>query len=161
MRISEWSSDVCSSDLVDHALMHGIGPRLAAVGLFGGYIRNVEDRDPATWLRHIAAFDFGAELVHDAPFPEWTPALEAEVAAQWRDRLRTPGAAALLDDRDRTTARIARWHAPPAQVGRSHPSFARDYRDGREKFLDAASQAGARMEAHCLPDRPGPDGKPL
>src|SRR3546814_5604806 len=37
----------------------------------------------------------------------------------------------------------------------------RDYRDGREKFLDAASQAGARMEAHCLPDRTGPDGKPL
>src|SRR3546814_19616017 len=64
---------------VDHALMHGIGPRLAAVGLFGGYILNVEDRDPATWLRHIAAFDFGAELVHDAPFPEWTQALEAEV----------------------------------------------------------------------------------
>src|SRR3546814_20095005 len=77
-----------------------------------------------------------------------------------RDRLRTPGAAALLDDRDRTTARIARWHAPPAQVGRSHPSFARDYRDGREKFLDAASQAGARMEAPCLPDRTGPAGAP-
>src|SRR3546814_15305447 len=78
---------------VDHALMHGIGPRLAAVGLFGGYILNVEDRDPATWLRPIAAFDFGAELVHDAPFPEWTPALEAAVAAHWRDRLRPPGAA--------------------------------------------------------------------
>src|SRR3546814_18065607 len=78
-----------------------------------------------------------------------------------RDRLRTPGAAALLDDRDRTTARIARWHAPPAQVGRSHPSFARDYRDGREKFLDAASQAGARMEAHSLPERTRPAGNPI
>src|SRR3546814_17409396 len=105
MRISDWSSDVCSSDLldrevtgfvanrmqmalarealqmiargeatvaqVDHALMHGIGPRLAAVGLFGGYILHVEDRDPATWLRPLAAFDFGAELVPDAPFPAW------------------------------------------------------------------------------------------
>lgn len=146
---------------VDHALMHGVGPRLAAVGLFGGYILNVPDHDPATWLRHIAAFDFGAGLVHGEPFPEWTPALQAEVAAQWRDRIRVPGPAALLDDRDRTTARIARWHAPPAQVGRSHPSFARDYRDARARFLDAASRAGARLEEHRLPDRTGPDGKPL
>src|SRR3546814_5222112 len=50
---------------LDAALMHGIGPRFSAVGLFGGYVLNMRDADPDAWLTHIAAFDFGRDLVHE------------------------------------------------------------------------------------------------
>src|SRR3546814_6900462 len=35
MRISDWSSDVCSSDLVEFAHRSGVVPRLVAVGIDG------------------------------------------------------------------------------------------------------------------------------
>lgn len=147
---------------IDEALQTGIGPRFAAVGLFGGYILNVPDHDPDQWLEHIAAFDFGAELVHRDPFPEWTPELREKVASQWRQRIGNDGAAALLDRRDRLSPRIAALASPAGErPSGPHPSFAADYQDAREKFLDAAAGANAFLEHHCLPGHDGPDGRPL
>lgn len=147
---------------VDEALQGGIGPRFAAVGLFGGYILNVPDNDPDQWLAHIAEFDFGAELVHQGPFPEWTPALREKVAAQWRARIGSDGAAALLDRRDRLSSRIAALASPAGErPSGPHPSFAADYQDARDKFLDAAAAVDALLEHHRLPGHDGPDGKPL
>lgn len=151
---------------VDEALMGGIGPRLAAVGLFGGYILNVANHDPDQWLAHIAAFDFGADLVHQEPFPEWTAELCERVAAQWRGRIGPDGAAPLLDRRDRLSPRIVALAAatPDQNIERPsdpHPSFAADYQEARAKFLDAAAGVGAAIEHHRLPGQDGPDGRPL
>ena len=146
---------------VDAALMHGIGPRTAAVGLFGGYALNIRDADPAAWLTHIAAFDFGRELVHDDPCPAWTPELQARVAAEWRARLADPGPAALRDRRDAMAVAIARLHDDRPAPAAPHPAFAEDYSAARAKFRDAAGRAGAILEAHRLPGHDGPDGEPL
>ena len=93
---------------VDHALMHGVGPRFAAVGLFGGYILNIPGHDVERWLDHLAEFKFGEELVHSEPMPEWTPELRSVVASQWRERLRTVGTDALRRARDSMSLAIAR-----------------------------------------------------
>lgn len=146
---------------VDAALMHGVGLRTAAVGLFGGYVLNVRNADPAAWLAHIAAFDFGRDLVHDEPFPEWTPALEAMVVAQWHDRIGAPGPAGLRERRDTMAVRIARMQDDAPPPADQHPAFAPDYRAARARFRAAAERAGATMEAHALPDQTGPDGEPL
>jgi len=146
---------------VDAALMHGIGPRIAAVGLFGGYALNIRDTDPAAWLDHIASFDFGSELVHRGPFPAWTPELQARVAAEWRARLADPGPAALRDRRDDMAVRIARLHDDRPAAADPHPAFAEDYSAARGKFRDAAQRAGATLEAHRLPSHDGPNGEPL
>lgn len=146
---------------VDEALMHGIGPRTAGVGLFGGYALNIRDADPAAWLDHIAAFDFGEELVHRDPFPAWTPELRDRVAAEWRARLADPGAATLRDRRDHMAVRIAALHEDRPAAADPHPAFAEDYSAARGKFRDAAHRAGAEVEAHRLPGHDGPGGEPL
>lgn len=97
-----------SISAVDEALMHGVGPRFAAVGLFGGYILNIPGHDVERWLDHLAEFKFGEDLVHTGPLPEWTPELRATVAGQWRERLRTVGTEALRRARDRMSLAIAR-----------------------------------------------------
>src|SRR3546814_8084979 len=73
---------------LDAALMHGIGPRFSAVGLFGGYVLNMRDADPDAWLTHIAAFDFGRDLVHGEPFPRWTPARSEEHTSELQSLMR-------------------------------------------------------------------------
>lgn len=93
---------------IDDALMHGLGPRFAAVGLFGGYILNIPSHDVDRWLDHLAEFNFGEDLVHAGPLPEWTDELRAKVAAQWRERVERTGIDKLHRTRDALAHKIAR-----------------------------------------------------
>src|SRR3546814_16536523 len=79
MRISDWSSDVCSSDLVAQKLM---GERVAIVGL-GGTGAYVLDQVAKTAVARIDLFDDDYYLQHNA--------------------FRAPGAASLEDLRERPT----------------------------------------------------------
>src|SRR3546814_11648763 len=52
MRISDWSSDVCSSDLLDRLLNGGVAGRVAVISSFGAeaavLLKLVADKAPAT-----------------------------------------------------------------------------------------------------------------
>lgn len=85
---------------IDCALMHGIGVRWAAVGMFGAYLLNLPDRDVNAWLDHFEDFGCGAAIVHTEPFPDWSPEIRDTVAGQWRARVEQSGADALLAERD-------------------------------------------------------------
>lgn len=85
---------------VDFALMHGIGARWAAVGMFGAYFLNLPAPDVQAWLAHFERIRFGEELVHTEPFPEWTPAVQKLIAEQWRARIDRTGRDVLLKERD-------------------------------------------------------------
>jgi len=93
---------------VDFALMHGIGVRWAAVGMFGSYFLNLPDQDVRAWLDHFERFDFGQSIVHAEPFPEWSPQLREIVTQQWQRRVQQTGAAALLRERDALAIELAR-----------------------------------------------------
>lgn len=93
---------------VDFALMHGIGVRWAAVGMFGAYFLNLPDQDVRAWLDHFERFEFGEPIVHLEPFPEWSPELRQTVAQQWRQRVQQTGADALLHERDALAIELAR-----------------------------------------------------
>lgn len=147
---------------IDAALMHGIGPRFAAVGMFNGFALNVPSHDPSDWLDHIERFDFGAALVHTDPWPTWTTQDRDRIASEWRAHLSAQGISALADRRDRLTAAACAMHSPAsAGTVTSHPHFSVDYQEARRKFRAAASAAGAILETHHLPEHTGPDGKPL
>ncbi|MGD9599273.1 MAG: 3-hydroxyacyl-CoA dehydrogenase family protein [Steroidobacteraceae bacterium] len=85
---------------VDYALMHGIGVRWAAVGMFGAYFLNLPDRDVGAWLDHFEHFGFGESIVHTGPFPDWSSQLRATIAQQWQQRVQQVGAEALQRERD-------------------------------------------------------------
>src|SRR3546814_12468345 len=97
----------------------------------------MRDADPDAWLAHIAAFDFGRDLVHGEPFPRWTPALQAMVARQWQGRIADPGPDGLRARRDRLAVRIARLQGEGAPPTGPHPAFAHDHPNresvGRER----------------------------
>lgn len=97
---------------VDHVLMHGIGLRWAAVGMFGAYLLNLPSRDVDAWLDHLEQFDFGASLVHTGPFPEWSPRLRQSIAEQWRARVEPTGADVLLHERDSIAIELTRRRTP-------------------------------------------------
>lgn len=97
---------------VDFALMHGVGVRWAAVGLFGAYFLNLADPDVHTWLDHFKNFDCGEPIVHTGAFPEYTPQWSATVAQQWEARIRQTGADALLRERDALAIELARRREP-------------------------------------------------
>lgn len=85
---------------IDHVLMHGIGARWAAVGMFGAYALNLPRHDVKEWLAHLEEFAFGAGIVHAGPFPGWSPEDLEAIAIQWAARLERTGAGALLEQRD-------------------------------------------------------------
>lgn len=91
---------------IDAALMFGLAPRIAAVGMFGGFVLNLRDHDPERWLNHIAAIGFGETLVHSAPLPPWTESSQTRLIEQWRDRIGDTDK--LLQRRDRLAATISR-----------------------------------------------------
>jgi len=92
---------------IDFALMHGIGVRWAAVGMFGAYFLNLPDQDVRAWLDHFERFDFGESIVHTEPFPDWSPQLRETVTQQWRERVQQTGADALLRERDALAIELA------------------------------------------------------
>ena len=110
---------------VDDALMDGVGPRFAAVGLFGGYILNLPSRDAGQWLDHLAEFDFGEGLVHSGPIPDWSEALRSRIAAQWRERVETVGAEELRRMRDALVCKIARLQEAERDGGGAAPADSR------------------------------------
>lgn len=93
---------------VDFALMHGIGVRWAAVGMFGAYFLNLADRDVHAWLDHFERFECGASIVHTESFPEWSSRLRSTVARQWQERIEEAGADSLLQERDALAIELAR-----------------------------------------------------
>lgn len=93
---------------VDFALMHGIGVRWAAVGMFGAYFLNLPDRDVNAWLDHFESFNCGESIVHTEPFPDWSQQLRAAIASQWQARVEQAGADALLRERDAVAIEFAR-----------------------------------------------------
>lgn len=93
---------------VDFALMHGIGVRWAAVGMFGAYFLNLKDCDVHAWLDHFERFDYGASIVHTESFPEWSSQLRSTVARQWQERIEQAGAESLLQQRDTLAIELAR-----------------------------------------------------
>lgn len=94
---------------IDVALMHGIGVRWAAVGMFGAYLLNLPQRDVNAWLDHFESAGFGAKIVHTEPFPDWSRELRAAVASQWQARIEAAGPDALLRERDAMAIEISRW----------------------------------------------------
>src|SRR3546814_5209021 len=96
MRISDWSSDVCSSDLVDEQ-------REAQIAGLVGIYENMRPADAA------AIFD----------------GLDIEVLINVLDRMREQKSAAILagmnPERARqVTTELAQRQKPPAQIGRAH-----------------------------------------
>ncbi len=85
---------------IDHALMHGIGVRWAAVGMFGAYVLNLPRHDVKEWLAHLEEFAFGAGIVHAGSFPGFSRKELEAIAGQWAARLERTGERALLEQRD-------------------------------------------------------------
>lgn len=80
--------DEATVEQIDWVLMHGIGVRWAAVGVFGAYALNLPDRRPSVWLSHFENIDFGKALVHGGDFSGWTAACREQVLKQWQARFR-------------------------------------------------------------------------
>ena len=93
---------------VDHALMHGIGPRWAAVGVFGAFVLNLAEPDVERWLEHFEKIGFGESSVHTEAFSPWTPQLRQSIAQQWNSRVDAEGSAALRERRDAIAIGISR-----------------------------------------------------
>ena len=92
---------------VDRALADGLGPRFAAVGLFGGFVLNMADPKVEAWLDHFADFRFGEDLVDEGPWPDWSESARDRIASQWRGRIGTDGVEALRRRRDDLALAIA------------------------------------------------------
>lgn len=92
---------------VDRALVDGLGPRFAAVGLFGGFVLNMADPKVEAWLDHFADFRFGEDLVDDGPWPDWSEVARAQIASQWRGRIGADGIEVLRRRRDHLALAIA------------------------------------------------------
>lgn len=93
---------------VDAALMHGIGPRWAAVGAFGAFMLNLAKPDAQGWLAHFEKIGFGDASVHREGFGFWGPEVRSAVAAQWMERLAGEDVTELRRRRDTEVLRITR-----------------------------------------------------
>jgi carnitine 3-dehydrogenase len=93
---------------VDAALMHGIGPRWASVGVFGAFLLNLAEPDAQAWLAHFEKIGFGEASVHREGFASWGPDVRARVARQWAERVAEEGSEALRTRRDAEVLRITR-----------------------------------------------------
>src|SRR3546814_7820006 len=117
MRISDWSSDVCSSDLSDRGLMkpmieeiercHGAPPKRLLVD--GGFAKNADTE--WAWGRGVAVYGPPGQTRHKtdpyAPRPDDGPGVAA-----WRRRMKSPQGINLYKRRaagECINARLRNW----------------------------------------------------
>src|SRR3546814_4966649 len=81
MRISDWSSDVCSSDLLGHADHAGLGggivPMLRRIAAIGGAARDIDEATAALCAKmedgETAEFGRGRKVDPHRPLPRGNP----------------------------------------------------------------------------------------
>src|SRR3546814_5340517 len=107
MRISDWSSDVCSSDRQQSALKARFAERRARAGL--------DELDQyCAWLRSIPADEFVARsLDRKARFQSLSPAERGASIAAWDQHRRRYG---LQTQQPGSSVRPARWAAEERQA---------------------------------------------
>src|SRR3546814_3038586 len=77
MRISDWSSDVCSSDLYGRCSRWGIVAFASSLDQAGPMARDV--RDCAIMLENMAGFDPRDATSLDLPVPKWETGLSSNL----------------------------------------------------------------------------------